>query len=354
MISRDEVKILLDHPVYDGEGNRIGEAKHVFFDDMSGRPEWVSVRTGMFGSNESFIPVRDAELVEDHLEVPYLKDKVKGAPDVDVDAQGHLSESEEHRLYEYYGIDWSGVLRDDTARSGEGRGDRHPGTSKAGTAGAAGAAGVAGAAGTAGTTGTSGAAGTARTTGRDRTVPTANTATAGAAGAPTTTGKAGRTSSVAAAGATGRSTARGGPGADSMTRMEEEMHVRVERRETGRARLHKYVVTEEIEKTVPVRHEEVRVVREPITEAEREAALSGTEIGEADYEITLHEERPVVETRAVPVERVRLTVEERTENETVRGRVRKERIESEGVPDDTLRSDDATRRGRDVPRRGRG
>ncbi|MGJ3558674.1 YsnF/AvaK domain-containing protein [Streptomyces sp. INA 01156] len=311
----------------------------------------MSVRTGMFGSNESFIPIRDAELVEDHLEVPYLKEKVKGAPDVDVDSQGHLSESEEHRLYEYYGIDWSGVLRDDTGRSGEGRGDRHAGIGKAGRParrvplrGGRGRDGGHDRKGrdagkttpdrtTPGRTGTPGAAGTART---------ANTTAAGAAGTSAATGKAGRT------------TARGGPGADSMTRMEEEMHVRVERRETGRARLRKYVVTEEVEKIVPVRHEEVHVVREPITEADRAAALSGAEIGEADYEVTLHEERPVVETRAVPVERVRLTMEERTENETVRGRVRKERIESEGVPDDTLRSDDATRRGRDVPRRGRG
>ncbi|MFE7814270.1 DUF2382 domain-containing protein [Streptomyces sp. NPDC057433] len=330
MITRDEVRILLDHPVYDGEGNKIGEAKHVFFDDMSGRPEWVSVKTGMFGTSESFIPIRDAELVEDHLEVPYLKDKIKGAPEVDVDSQGHLSESEEHRLYDYYGIDWGGVLRDDTKDSGEVRTDKNTGRGKAGAAGAA---------------------GTARVPGKDRTATrtttTAGTTSAAAAGTSATTGKAG---TAATAGRTG---VRAGQGAESMTRIEEEMHVRVERRETGRAKLHKYVVTEDVEQTVPVRHEEVRVVREPITEADREAAMSGAEIGEADYEVTLHEERPVVETRAVPVERVRLTTEERVENETVRGRVRKERIESEGVPDDVTRRGDAAGRGRDVPRRGR-
>ncbi|WAX76587.1 PRC and DUF2382 domain-containing protein [Streptomyces sp. KMM 9044] len=330
MITRDEVRILLDHPVYDGEGNKIGEAKHVFFDDMSGRPEWVSVKTGMFGTSESFIPIRDAELVEDHLEVPYLKDKIKGAPDVDVDSQGHLSESEEHRLFDYYGIDWGGVLRDDAKDSGEGRTDKNPGRGMAGAAGAAGAA---------------------VTPGKDRTA-TRTTTTAGTASAGTsaTTGKAGPASAAAT---TGRTGVRAGQGAESMTRMEEEMHVRVERRETGRAKLHKYVVTEDVEQTVPVRHEEVHVVREPITEADREAAMPGAEMGEADYEVTLHEERPVVETRAVPVERVRLTMEERTENKTVRGRVRKERIESEGVPDDTTRRDDAAGQGRDVPRRGR-
>ncbi|MER6153216.1 PRC and DUF2382 domain-containing protein [Streptomyces hirsutus] len=350
MITRDEVRILLDHPVYDGEGNKIGEAKHVFFDDMSGRPEWVSVKTGMFGTSESFIPIRDAELVEDHLEVPYPKDKIKGAPDVDVDAQGHLSEAEEHRLYDYYGIDWGGVLRDDTKNTGEGRTDKRPGMGKAGAAGAAGAVGATGRGGAAGAAG-------ARTSGKDRTATrtttTAGTASAATTGTPATSERTGRTGPTGVAGTAGVAGVRAGQGAESMTRMEEEMHVRVERRETGRAKLHKYVVTEDVEQTVPVRHEEVRVVREPITEAEREAALSGAEIGEADYEVILHEERPVVETRAVPVERVRLTMEERTENETVRGRVRKERIESEGVPEATLRRDDAAGRGRDVPRRGR-
>ncbi|PAK21921.1 photosystem reaction center subunit H, partial [Streptomyces sp. alain-838] len=132
-------------------------------------------------------------------------------------------------------------------------------------------------------------------------------------------------------------------GDEAMTRSEEQMHVGVERRESGRARLRKYVVTEEVQQTVPVSHEEVRVEREPITDANRGDALAGPEISEAEHEVTLHEERPVVETETVPVERVRMTTEEHTEDEVVRGQVRKERIEAE-----TERfTDDETRRGRE-------
>ncbi|MGC9439575.1 DUF2382 domain-containing protein [Streptomyces sp. WG5] len=279
MITREEIANVLDHPVYDGDGNKIGDAKHVFFDDMTGRPEWVSVKTGMFGSNESFVPIRDASLVQDHLEVPYRKDQVKDAPNVDVDAGGHLSETEEHRLYDYYGINWDSVLSE-AERTDDGRW-----AAGTGTAGAAGAAG-----------------------------------TAGYQDAPERTGMRD----------------------DAMTRSEEQMHVGVERRESGRARLRKYVVTEEVQQTVPVSHEEVRVEREPITDANRDAALSGPEISEDEHEVTLHEERPVVDTETVPVERVRMTTEERTENETVRGQVRKERIEAEAE----ATTDDDTRRGR--------
>ncbi|RSS27476.1 PRC and DUF2382 domain-containing protein [Streptomyces sp. WAC08452] len=306
MITREEIANVLDHPVYDGDGNKIGDAKHVFFDDMTGRPEWVSVKTGMFGSNESFIPIRDAAVVQDHLEVPYRKEQVKDAPNVDVDAGGHLSESEEHRLYDYYGINWDSVLSE-AERTDDGRFAAGPGP--AGTASAAGAAGAAGTAGTAGAAGTAGGM-TGRQEGADRT---------------------------------------GMRGDDAMTRSEEQMHVGVERRESGRARLRKYVVTEEVQQTVPVSHEEVRVEREPITDANRGDALAGPEISEAEHEVTLHEERPVVETETVPVERVRMVTEEHVEDEVVRGRVRKERIEAETerFDDDAARFDDERRPGRE-------
>jgi uncharacterized protein (TIGR02271 family) len=118
-----------------------------------------------------------------------------------------------------------------------------------------------------------------------------------------------------------------------MTRSEERLDVGTERRETGRARLRKYVVTEEQQVTVPVTREEVRVEREPITDANRGDALDGPGISEEEHEVTLHEERPVVEKETVPVERVRLEKETVTDEEQVSGTVRKERIETEGVDD---------------------
>ncbi len=116
---------------------------------------------------------------------------------------------------------------------------------------------------------------------------------------------------------------------DAMTRSEERLTVDTERQEVGRARLRKYVVTEEVQVTVPIRREEVRLEREPVTGDNRRAAESGPDISEAEYEITLYEERPVVTTETVPVERVRLSKHVVTEEETVGGEVRKERIEAD-------------------------
>ncbi|MGH3428449.1 MAG: DUF2382 domain-containing protein, partial [Terriglobales bacterium] len=118
-----------------------------------------------------------------------------------------------------------------------------------------------------------------------------------------------------------------GAGDQAMTRSEERMRVSAEQTEQGQARLRKSVVTEHVQQTVPVRHEEVRLEREPITEANRRSAMSGPEISEAEYETTLHAERPVIVTETVPVEQVRLSKETVTEQRNVEGEVRKEKID---------------------------
>jgi uncharacterized protein (TIGR02271 family) len=117
---------------------------------------------------------------------------------------------------------------------------------------------------------------------------------------------------------------------DAMTRSEERLNVDTRQEQTGKARLRKHVVTEQHNVTVPVSREEVRIEREPITDANLGVALDGPAISEEEHEVTLHAERPVVVTEAVPVERVRLGKQTATEQQTVSGQVRKERIEFDG------------------------
>ena len=123
---------------------------------------------------------------------------------------------------------------------------------------------------------------------------------------------------------------------DAMTRSEEHLNVGTQQVEAGRARLRKYVVTEQQTVTVPVSHEEVRVDREPITDDDRGDAVDGAAISEEEHEVILHAERPVVATEAVPVERVRLGTETVTEKQQVSGEVRKEQIEVHDGTDEDL------------------
>jgi uncharacterized protein (TIGR02271 family) len=119
-----------------------------------------------------------------------------------------------------------------------------------------------------------------------------------------------------------------GPTTDNaMTRSEEELRVGKTEHEAGRVRLRKYVVEDEVTQTVPVKREEVRLEREPITDANAEAATDGPAISEEEHEVVLHEERPVAEKQAVPKERVRLDKDTHVEEEQVSDTVRKEQID---------------------------
>jgi uncharacterized protein (TIGR02271 family) len=282
-----DVNALSGTTVVDTGGNKIGKVGQVYLDDQTGQPEWVTVKTGLFGTKESFVPLALAQHDGGQLTVRATKDQVSGAPQVDED--GHISQQEENEIYRYYGL----------SGDGSGGGDGQTGTSGYATSGTSGQ----GTAGTAGTTGTAGSAGT--TSGYE-------TATAG-------------------------HDTSGPDTDDAMTRSEEHLVAGTQQTEAGRARLRKHVVTETQQVQVPVSHEEVRLEREPITDANRDSAYSGGDITEEEHEVTLRAERPVVSTEAQPVERVRLGKETVTDTETVSGEVRKEQVEFDDSTDTSRR-----------------
>jgi uncharacterized protein (TIGR02271 family) len=282
MIGTDTISRVIGQDVYDESGEKIGSASEVYLDDETGQPEWVTVRTGLFGTKESFVPIRNADLTNDGVRVPVSKAQVKDAPKIDT--EGHLSPQEEEELYRYYGM--GGGM--DTTRTT-----------------------------------------TTDTLTTDTT--TTDTTTTGVGVTDTDTRGAGYDDDTR--GAVGHDTS--GPTTDNaMTRSEERLNVGTRSQEAGRARLRKYVVTENVTETVPVSREEVRVEREPITDANIGNAMDGPAISEEEHEVVLHEETPVVEKEAVPVERVRLDKETVTDEATVTEGVRKEEIEVDGVDTD--------------------
>jgi uncharacterized protein (TIGR02271 family) len=133
--------------------------------------------------------------------------------------------------------------------------------------------------------------------------------------------------------ALGNHDARRGPATnDAMTRSEEELRVGRRKAERGRARLRKTVETEQATAKVPVEREELRVEREPVTDANRDQAMRGPDLSEAEHEVVLHEQRPVAHKEVVPKERVRLGTEKVKDEREVGRKLRKERIEVEGDP----------------------
>jgi len=116
-----------------------------------------------------------------------------------------------------------------------------------------------------------------------------------------------------------------------MTRSEEELRVGKEEVATGRLRLHKWVETEQVDVPVELKKEKARVYREPANEVSPDAAIRDDAL-----DVTLREERPVVEKHAVAKERIGIETDTDVETETVSGKVRKERVEIES-DDEQLR-----------------
>jgi len=249
MVSTQEVQRILSEggSLVGKSGDKLGKVAQVYLDDETGNPEWATVNTGMFGGGESFVPLSESTVSGSEISVPYDKAKVKGAPRVDQDGDGHISPDQEAELHQYYGMKQAPVAPPKSDR---------------------------------------------------------------------------------AAGAVGHDTS-GANTDEAMTRSEEQLDVGTEKVATGKARLRKFIVTENVTTTVPVSHEEVRVVTEPITDANRDEAMSGGDLTSEEHEVTLHAERPVVDKEVVPVERVRLDTETVTSEQQVTEEVRKEQIETD-------------------------
>jgi len=114
---------------------------------------------------------------------------------------------------------------------------------------------------------------------------------------------------------------------DAITRSEEQLRVGKEVVGAGTARLDKYVTTEHVQTSVPVTKERVVIEREPITDANRGAAVAGPEISEAHHEVTLTEERAVAAKEVVPIERIRLGKQVETHDQVVGADLRKEHVD---------------------------
>ena len=163
--------------------------------------------------------------------------------------------------------------------------------------------------------------------------------------------------------ASGRATSPGTPAAgydtsgpetdDAMTRSEEELDVSKRTQAAGKARLRKWIETEDVHMTVPVRREKARIVTEPITGDNVDQALSGGDLTTEEHEVVLSEEVVDVDKRVVPKERVRLETDVETREVPVDEEVRKERIEMDNDVDPNP-ADVVSRHGGRTPTGGRG
>jgi stress response protein YsnF len=266
-----------DLVVVDRDAATVGTITAFYLDRATGLPTWALVHTGWFTDAQTFVPLTHAVESNQEIRVPYAKAFIQQAPRIQ--AHQELSPDDEVVLSGYYGLDdHRGAVA-----------DRRLGAEPA----------VPGAAG-------------------------GSTASAEPAARPFRAGPAGRPVPRLAA-----------QGPVEVLRSEEEWQVGVRRRRR-RLRLRKYVVTEYLTRTIPVRREEVRLEEvpapaEPVGEPGDQGAVQAA--GDQPLlEVVLHREEPVIQLRVVPAERVRLFKDVVTEQRTVTEEVRKEQVELRSEP----------------------
>ena len=346
MLSEREVSAAVGSTAYGANGDKLGTVEHFFVDDRTGAPTWVSVSTGLFGTRHSIVPAVDAayDETDGSLRVPVTAEVMKNAPTLGGD---HLDPAEEAELRRHYGIaePSPGGPGMEPAAGGPGwlppvpppAEGRHESPRE---------------------TPHEALHGTSDPDGGPRDVPPANDlGNTAAMAAPT------QEIPVVPPPPAPDEQHSGGTGDGAMTRSEERLVVGKERVATTRARLVKYVVTEEVQITVPIRREEIRVEEVPLDAPDTgsgesllpadqvpsgprsttgEYATGGYDTGGYQVagglpeEIVLHTERPVVSVEVVPVERVRLRTETVEGQERVTEQVQREQIVVDETPEQRL------------------
>jgi stress response protein YsnF len=325
MLSERELSAAIGSTAYGPDGQKIGTVEHFFTDDRTGAPTWVAVSTGLFGTRHSVVPAAEATFADGALQLPVTRDAVRSAPHVSDEHLDPDAEALLRRHYETVGAE--GATTDARTPTDDGT----TGETATGDTAAGGAAGI----GSPGRDG-GGASGARRD---EQTVRAVSVQPPGAApGAAAGAAVSGSAPAPAAAAETPRAADQDADGA--MTRSEEQLRVGTERVVTTRARLVKYVVTEQVTITVPIRREEIRVEQVPVDapdpgpgeslapDADRTpaAAAPAGDQGGLPEEIVLHAERPVVTVEVVPVERVRLRTDVVTGQQQVTEQVQREQI----------------------------
>ncbi|MDQ1663152.1 MAG: hypothetical protein QOJ68_3132 [Blastococcus sp.] len=290
MLSEREVAAAIGSTAYGPDGGKIGTVENFFVDDRTGVPTWVSITTGMFGSRHSIAPATGASIGDGGLVLPVTGEAVKAAPRL---AGTHLDPAEEQALRAHYGLP-------DAVPEATGNDTGTDTGTEAGTEAVA----------------------------EPVREPVAQARPAAAEPEADTQAEPG---------------AGAGAGAGGMVRSEEQLRVTTERVGATRFRLVKYVVTEDVQITVPIRREEIRVEEVPLdsadgdagegllqhgdlAEGERPGRHTAPNDGQLPEEIVLHTERPVITVEVVPTERVRLRTEVVQGQETVTGQVAREQI----------------------------
>src|SRR5215216_1161775 len=91
------------YEVYDRQGEKIGKVDDLFVNEND-QPEYIGVKTGLFGLKSTLIPWELLRVDEERrlIEVLESKDRVKDAPNFDDEED--ITPEHEDRVYSHFGL----------------------------------------------------------------------------------------------------------------------------------------------------------------------------------------------------------------------------------------------------------
>ncbi len=272
MVTAEQLENLLGRPAVDTEGALVGMVGQVYVSDVTGQPDWVTLRTGPTGGGQIFAPLHQSRIQDGQLVLAVPGQLVRDSPRPELRSAGRLEEDQARAIHDHYASHFAlsagsrhGSGGQDTPESGTDAGPNEQDQYLLGNGSRAGGD-----------------------------VPRA-----------------------------------GGDAATTVS--EERLRVGTERVPVRRARLVKYMVTEQVTLTVTVSREEVRIEETDIISADHELpAATGTRGPDQPGWMILHAQQPAIQMQTVPVERVRLRTQTITGQQDISTQIRKEQI---GVPE---------------------
>lgn len=102
IMTNKNIRDLFNATAFDNSGEKLGGVKEIFVDDNSGQPTFVEVGHGLFGMASSVVPLRGHALRGEELHLAFSKDRIKDAPDLDVN--NALTPADQNRVYEHFGL----------------------------------------------------------------------------------------------------------------------------------------------------------------------------------------------------------------------------------------------------------
>jgi sporulation protein YlmC with PRC-barrel domain len=102
--TQTQVETFQGETVFAANGEKVGDVDKVLYDKATGKPEWLAVKSGLFGFKSRLAPFHGAERRADGVSVPYSASQIQSAPEVEGD---EISQELERRLASHYGLEYS-------------------------------------------------------------------------------------------------------------------------------------------------------------------------------------------------------------------------------------------------------